>query len=94
METYYEDLLQFVAEPLDTAVALYKDSVHVQYDPLTHLGTIGLILAPTREINTSDSLLVGEPCKPIPWYDSNRAHEVYGGAAVLVIVWISHLVTK
>ena len=94
METYYEDLLQFVAEPLDTAVALYKDSVHVQYDPLTHLGTIGLILAPTTQINISDSLLVGEPCVPVQWYNSRGAWFGYGSCAVLVAIEAFHLMTK
>ena len=94
LEDYYEDLLNYVADPLDTAIALYKDSVHVFYNPLTHLGTIGLILAPTREINTSDSLLVGEPCAPVQWYNSRGAWFGYGAAAVLVVVEVSHLITK
>lgn len=82
---------------LDTTLVYSNgDSLHAYHNSITHQVTLGLTPYPEKEYthNTSDSLLVGIPCAPIPWYDSNRAHEAYGGAAVLVIVWLSHLVAK
>ena len=94
MEEYFEDLYQYIGTPLDTTVVFGKDSVHAAYDPLSHIGTIGLILAPTPEIIRSDSLLVGEPCKPVPYYDSRGAWFGYGAVAVLVVIEAFHLITN
>ncbi len=83
---------RYVSEKVDTAIAFGKDTVTIQYPPLTHLLTVGLIRAPVPEI--TNTKMVPIPCPEIPFYDTRTAWYVYGIATVVIIYEGYHLATK